>query len=232
MPGARTKKTALRDARARNVLVEEGVIPVTLDDGTVIGRPSGLIKRGEQYGLVVKMARDMFVADNAARRCQAHRAGGIEDLLQEGVIGLLRAAELYDPSCGFTFPTYAYRGIRHAMLKAANTGGVVRLPTSPRGPRPTIIQGRHEGWDGADRHDDIDACDHADELALLPALLSSLAERDADALRLRYLEGLTFSEVGQRLGIGRKAADQAVKRALAKVRRLAGVRTKENRETP
>jgi len=44
------------------------------------------------------------------------------DLIQEGVIGLMRAIELYDPSLGFRFATYAPHWIRQAMSRAiANT---------------------------------------------------------------------------------------------------------------
>ena len=45
----------------------------------------------------------------------------ISDLLQQGYIGLRRAAEKYDPSLGYTFSTYAYRWISQAFVRWHNT---------------------------------------------------------------------------------------------------------------
>lgn len=39
----------------------------------------------------------------------------LQDLLQEGCVGLRRAAELYDPKRGYTFATYAFWWIRRYM---------------------------------------------------------------------------------------------------------------------
>ncbi len=53
------------------------------------------------------------------------------DLLQEGVFGLLRAIEKYDPSLGFRFSTYAHAWIRQTMGRAIadnNTHRPYRLP--------------------------------------------------------------------------------------------------------
>jgi RNA polymerase primary sigma factor len=62
-----------------------------------------------------------------ARR-SANRGVPLEDLIQEGVFGLHRAAERFDPALGNRFSTYATWWIRQAVSAAAGSGRVLRLP--------------------------------------------------------------------------------------------------------
>jgi RNA polymerase primary sigma factor len=63
-----------------------------------------------------------------ARRL-AHGRLSLQDLIQEGNIGLLKAIERFDHRKGFRFSTYASWWIRHAISRAIyNKGRQVRLP--------------------------------------------------------------------------------------------------------
>jgi len=79
-------------------------------------------------------AKDRLVSSNlrlVASVARRHVGRGLpmEDLLQEGVVGLIRATEKYDWRRGTRFSTYAVPWIRQAITHAlASTSRMVRLP--------------------------------------------------------------------------------------------------------
>jgi RNA polymerase primary sigma factor len=79
-------------------------------------------------------SRDILVERNMSlvlKMAESFKGRGVafEDLVQEGFIGLMRAADKYDPARGNRFSTMAVPWIRQALQRAvANHGRVVRLP--------------------------------------------------------------------------------------------------------
>jgi RNA polymerase sigma factor (sigma-70 family) len=106
--------------------LENGPAP-TLGDSTRIG----LIELLENYA----DARDTLTMHNLRlvySIAGRYRGKGVNylDLVQEGTLGLIRAAEKYDHSKGFRFSTYCFNWITQAIRRyVGDAGGLIRYPT-------------------------------------------------------------------------------------------------------
>jgi RNA polymerase primary sigma factor len=77
-----------------------------------------------------------------------YRKNGIplEDLVNEGNIGLIQAAERFDPERGIRFVSYAIWWIRQAILRAVHENSrLIRVPLSRAGELSRVEKLRHEG---------------------------------------------------------------------------------------
>lgn len=164
--------------------------------------------------------------------------GGAADVVQIATVGLLRAAELYDPDRGLQFSTYADIHMRAAVTRAYYASDPVRIPGYVRGEERAALRERFRALSlsvlSRDDHDldpaaateDAGGPD-ADDLARLRAAVAELPRRLRDVIRWHYLDGMTLAQIGGRLGCTKEWVRQLSEQGLARLRRLLGAEAAE-----
>lgn len=132
--------TPVRKASTVGIVADETFIPESVDQLLAHSRRYPLLTPDQEIELAQRIekgdlrAKELLINSNLrlvasnARRYQ-NQGLPLADLVQEGMLGLIRASEKFDWRKGFRFSTYATLWIRQAIQRGLeNSGRTIRLP--------------------------------------------------------------------------------------------------------
>lgn len=198
-----------------------------------------------------------------------NRGEPLDDLIQVGTIGLIKAIDRFDPSRGLEFTTYATPTImgeikRHfrdkgwtirvprrlqelsAKVNSATDELTARLQRSPSieevaeylgttadevleamesssaySSVPLEAQGGNEDDDAPsviDRYASVDGdLEASDDRIVLEEVIGEFPEADQQAIRMRFIDGMTQVVIAKRLGISQVQVSRMLRRALRRI---------------
>lgn len=139
--------------------------------------------------------------------------------LSDGFLGLLRAAELYDPAHGGKFSTYAVGWIRQAMQTGYRKHHhLIRLPRE-KNTQPKFLRDSYTLHSIEERRSGQDVRRESVREGVHYALQKLYPVRDREIIKKR-LEGMTLKEIGIQYGVTRERIRQREKRALRVLRKI------------
>jgi RNA polymerase primary sigma factor len=153
----------------------------------------------------------------------------LEDLVNEGNIGLIQAAARFDPGRGVRFVTYAVWWIRQAMLNALRPASAAAWTLSLDSPATDLedaepFGARMEDTSAEKPEEVMVASSLRDELE---TVLTGLSHREASILRHRFgLAGhrqASLLEVSRKHGLSKERVRQIETKAMRKLRASTGV---------
>lgn len=160
------------------------------------------VSRAEQAEL---LATHDKAIERMARRYSSSIAP-TQDLIQEGRLALLRAAETFDASRGVPLIGYAWRFISSAMLRFVNCELSERVSRSDEG-LVALIAG-----DGPSPEDEAG---DAEMIDCLHEAMQDLTEEDRKILSLFYFQGKGLKPIAEELGVSAAWAHRLFHAAIA-----------------
>lgn len=121
-----------RDSQAVEKYLQEisKIGMITPEEETILAQK---IKMGDQQALERLTTANLRFVVSVAKQYQ-HQGLSLSDLINEGNLGLIKAAKRFDETKGFKFISYAVWWIRQSILQAlAEQGRLVRLPQNKIG---------------------------------------------------------------------------------------------------
>ena len=183
------------------------------------GEASGMDELFERYKNVVRsIASTMYLI-----------GGENEDLIQEGMIGLFKAVQEYDPGCDASFGTFARLCITRQIYSAVKASG--RKKHIPLNTYVSLYEETKDDDDSGRAVEVKDMLRASDAMEPEQIVLSNekseelerAIEEELSAFEKNVLElfvtGMSYSDIADVLGKNEKATDNAIQRIRGKLKK-------------
>ncbi|MGE4353557.1 MAG: sigma-70 family RNA polymerase sigma factor [Oscillospiraceae bacterium] len=162
--------------------------------------------------LVRQCARPLFLA-----------GGDSEDLIQEGMMGLLSAIRKFNPQLNTSFKTYAEICIRRRLISAVKSASSLKHNPLNDGVPLDILSEDSQTYfaSGQELHRRVpeeQVLARESESEIVSTFSQCLSKYETKILSL-YLEGLSYREMAESIGKTEKSIDNAVQRIRKKLAR-------------
>lgn len=156
--------------------------------------------------------------------------GDSEDLIQEGMLGLLSAIREYDPAKGASFKTYAETCIRNRIQSAIRSAARKKhAPLNDGISLDDVLSDESQslGTQFFQRSPEEQVLARETEREFISAYSRRLSKLEAQILDL-YLNGLSYQEMSQLTGRDVKSVDNAIQRIRRKLAKLPSGESSES----
>ena len=182
------------------------------------------IQKGNKYALNELTSANLRYVVKVAKQYTG-RGVALEDLISEGNIGLMRAAEKFDPARGKRFVTFAAPFIRKSIEEAIDKQEGSSQPISVDEPIPLGSQNNFSLLNVLEDKDAPRADQHTEQEALileLKKVIDVLDEREQTVIKYFFgieCDHLTMAEIATTMGIKRERVRQIRDKAVRKLRK-------------
>ena len=137
-------KTDREASTGRSLSRSEWAKLAGLENATQLRREVATYRRAKQLLVSANMGLVHTVVKKKYYNAQRRLGITHEELVQEGSLGLIRAAELFDPSRGVRFSTYATIWIKGALSNSHMVDGAIKLPAREKSKWNKIMKAHEE----------------------------------------------------------------------------------------
>ena len=185
------------------------------------------IRKGDRIALEKLTRANLRFVVSVAKQYQ-NQGLSLPDLINEGNLGLIKAAEKFDETRGFKFISYAVWWIRQSILQAlAEQSRIVRLPLNQVGSLNKISKAFSKFEQENERRpsDDSPMADRSlvnESLSKeIDRALSTLTDREKDIIQMFFginTQEMTLEEIGDKFGLTRERVRQIKEKAIRRLR--------------